>query len=85
MDSAYIRAFVNRSHSEIQASKREYWADRFRKNGPASTLQAGYALFEHARMVQPTLLDETKHASDLAHHIELKRLLDQVSHGLPNQ
>jgi hypothetical protein len=54
------------------------WARAFREHGFRVTLDAGHALFEHARRLRPDFPTERDRAEDLAHHVALKRLLDRA-------
>ena len=83
MDPAAIRAFVQRARSEVEHEKRAYWARQHSERTYRRTLEASHALYEHLRRIRPDFPTERDRAEDLAHHVALKRLLDQASHGLP--
>lgn len=81
MDPADLRAFARRSRDEVEQKKREHWAQRSREPDGLATLRAGHALYAYARKVRPDFPTERDRAEDLAHHVELKRLLDRASHA----
>lgn len=82
MDPAHIRAFAARDHAEVERLKIEHWARLYRESGEQATLDAGHALYEHARRVRPDFPTERDRAEDLAHHVRLKALLDRASRAL---
>jgi hypothetical protein len=81
MKPADARAFVERDWAGLAVLKRAHWAERFRAEGPAVTLRAAMALWEHARRVRPGWPSEQDRAADLARHIELKRQIDRAAHA----
>lgn len=83
MDPAAIRAFVQRSRSEVEDEKRAYWANQYSERTYHRTLEASRALYEHVRRIRPDFPTDRDRADDLAHHVALKRLLDQASRVLP--
>ena len=44
MDPAALRAYVSRDWRAIAASKRSYWANRYKSEGPRATVDASRAL-----------------------------------------
>jgi hypothetical protein len=82
MDSASIRAFAQRARIEVEREKRAYWAKQHRERTYRVTLDASHALYEHVRRIRPDFPTERDRTEDLAHHVALKRLLDQASRAL---
>jgi len=76
---AEIREFVNRSRGEVAAAKREHWASLHRARGPAATVAASQALWQHMRRLRPDWPTARDRAVDLAHHLELKRKIDAAA------
>jgi hypothetical protein len=85
MDARSVLEFVDRDWTEIERSKRDHWTDRFRREGPAATLGASLALWQHARAVRPDWPTGEDRADDLAHHVTLKQLIDRASGALPRR
>ena len=54
----------------------------FAEHGPETTLRASQSLWVHMRCVRPDWPSEAERAEDIAHHVELKRRLDQAGRGL---
>jgi len=82
---AEIRAFVERARGarvEVDRAKRAYWAEQHGERTYRATLEASRALYEHVRRIRPDWPTERERAEDLAHHVALKRLLDQASRAL---
>lgn len=82
MDPASIRAFALRARVEVEDEKRAYWAKQHGDRTHRATLDASHALYEHVRRIRPDFPTERDRAEDLAHHVALKRLLDQASRAL---
>jgi hypothetical protein len=82
VDPEHLRAFAQRDRTEVDRLKIEHWARVYREEGEQATLDAGHALYEHARRVRPDFPTERDRAEDLAHHIHLKGLLDRASRAL---
>jgi len=78
MDRDAIRAFVTRDRRAVEALKRAYHAARHRADGTAGVAAAS-ALWQHVRRVRPDWPTERDRAADLAHHIELKHLLERAA------
>jgi hypothetical protein len=74
-----ILAFVRRDWAAVEHSKREYWAARFRDEGPRAAREASTLLLQHARRVGIDLLDERARRTDLADHLKLRDRLDRTS------
>jgi len=77
-----IREFVERRRAPVQELKREFWASITREGGVLSSLEAGWALHEHARAVQPDFPSERYLADDFRDHLRVKLLLDRASQFL---
>jgi hypothetical protein len=78
VDPADIRAFARRDRVAVARLKLEHWSRRCRESDGQATLEAGHALYEHARQVRPDFPTEQERAEDLAHHVALKQLLDRA-------
>lgn len=76
-----IREFAKRQREPVQRLKRAHWASVTREAVGLSALEAGHALYEHARSMQPGFPSEQYLADDLEHHVRLKRLIDDASHA----
>ena len=74
-----MRAFARRDWQAAEVSKREHWTREFAARGPAATLEASAALWQHMRMVRPDWPTEGERREDLAHHIALKRAIDRAA------
>jgi len=74
-----LRAFAARDWNALAAAKRAHAAQVFRREGAAPLLRAARELFEHARAVNPAWPSARDRAADLAHHVELKRLLARAA------
>jgi len=59
-----------------------HWAQVFREGGPAATLAAGHAVYEHAKSVRPDFPTDRDIALDLKHHLILKDRMDRASRAL---
>ena len=79
MDPAHIRKFARRNRAEVETSKRRYWAEQHRAFGPARTVQVSQGLWQYMRRLRPEWPTERDRAEDLAHHVELKRKIDQAA------
>jgi hypothetical protein len=79
VDRASARAFVERGWEAAEALAQEHWAREFDRGGPAATLAAAGALWEHMRQVRPDWPSESERADDLAHHLALKGAIDRAA------
>lgn len=79
MDPAAIRAFVQRSRTEVEREKRAFWAEQYEARSYRRTLEASGALYEHVRRIRPDFPTDRDRVEDLANHVALKRLLDRAS------
>ena len=80
MDPRSIEAFVRRDWARTAASKRAYWADRFREDW-RSTWDAAQALLSHARHTRSPFPSDPDRELDLASHVILRERLDRVAHA----
>ena len=80
VDPANIREFAHRNRAEVQASKQRYWAELYRAHGSACTVRASQALWQYMRRLRPDWPTARDRAEDLAHHVELKRMIDRAAH-----
>jgi len=83
MDRDALRAYALRRWSAGTDEERRYWADRYRSDGPAATIEAGQALWRHMREVRPDWPDQAAREADLQHHVTFKRLLERCPRVLP--
>lgn len=81
MDPAALRAYAVRDWNAEAASKRAYWADRYRREGPCATLQASQALLAEMRHLRPGYPTAEDRRIDLTAHLRLRSLLDRAAHA----
>ena len=77
-----VRAFVGRDWAAIAASKRAYWAERYRLEGSLPARQASTALYEHARGLRSAIFGDAYRADDLAHHLQIRERLDRAARAI---
>ena len=72
-----LREFAGRARSAVAQAKAKHWQASHEAD-PLASMAAAHAAFEHARTVAGF---PPRHylEADLAHHIELKRLIDRAS------
>jgi hypothetical protein len=80
MDPKDLRAFAARDWTATERGKQQYWADRYREDGPGPARLASTMLLEHARRLG--LLTAAQRADDLAHHVEVRDRLDRAARAL---
>ena len=73
-----LRAYAARRWDLVEQQKDRWRAERFRQGGPAATLAVSVALRERWRRLGGRSSDAQRQV-DLAHHLELRRKLEQVS------
>ena len=73
-----LRAYACRPWHVATELKQEYWARELSRN-PLATFEASQALWVHMRQVNPDWPTEAERQEDLAHHIALKRAIDQAA------
>jgi hypothetical protein len=76
MDAASLRQFARRDWAGAAASKADYWAEVYRRDGPQAARQASTLLWQHARLVHAGFPAEADRARDLADHLTLRQRLD---------
>ena len=74
-----MRAFARRDWQAAETLKAEHWAREFALRGPAATLEASAALWQHMRLVRPDWPTDQERRDDLAHHVALKRAIDRAA------
>ena len=79
MDPEDLRAFAGRDWAAAADAKREYWAERFRREGAGPARRASTLLLEHARRLGVSPLTEPDRAADLADHAALRDRLDRAA------
>lgn len=77
-----IKRFVRRPRAPVESLKASWWASRTGADGGVTSLEAGHALLEHARRVDPSFPSAEYLALDLKHHVVLKDRLDRASRAL---
>lgn len=82
MDPEAIRAYVSRDWDAIAASKRAYWAERHRQDGPQATWNASQALLTEMRLIRPGYPAGEDRSADFATHVRLRSLLDRAAHAV---
>lgn len=80
---AQIRAYAGRPWAEVEDTKRRHQAARARVEGAEAALALLEGMVEHANVVRPPFPTEQERKEDLEHHLEWRRRLDRLAHGLP--
>jgi len=70
-----VEVLARRQWADAQ-QRHEYWAERFRVDGPAPARKAADALSTYARSINSSIFDATHRREDLDHHL---RICDQLS------
>jgi len=78
MDPADLRVFAHRKWA-VQDSRLDYWAERYRIDGPSPARLASTSLYEHARRLNSTIFEAESRDKDLAHHRRVCDLLDRAA------
>ena len=81
MDPADLRAFAHRKWA-AQDSRLDYWAERYRIDGPSPARLASTALYQHARRLNSTIFEAGYRDDDLAHHLRVRDRLDQAARAI---
>jgi hypothetical protein len=76
MDREAVRNFALRDWGAVENAKRDYWAERLRRDGTAAVLAAAESLRGLVRSIRPDWPSPAERRADLRHHIRLKRRLD---------
>lgn len=79
MERDDLLAFAHRDWSAVEQGKRQYWAERYRRDGSGPALHASALLLEHARRLGSPILSEAERANDFAHHRALRDRLDRAA------
>lgn len=66
-------------------SKLDYWAERYRSEGPAAARQAATQLWQHARAVQPEYPTGADRGRDLADHVDVRERLDRAARAFASR
>ena len=77
-----VRAFLRRDWEAVAASKRDYWAERYRLAGSLPARQASTTLYEHARRLQSAIFGNAYRDEDLAHHQRVRDQLDRAARAI---
>ncbi|KIG19440.1 hypothetical protein DB30_02721 [Enhygromyxa salina] len=77
---ASLLAFRDRGWARVRSSKEAFWAEDTRVRGPMAGLLAGAALWEHARLVEPTWPTDEARKSDLEHHVVVAEKVRRIAH-----
>jgi hypothetical protein len=85
MDPQTVRDFVARDWADAAASKRDYWARRFRGEGWQPVWTAAQGLLEHARRIRPDFPTTHDREHDRLHHAALRARLDRAAHAFPRR
>jgi len=80
--SSNVGQLARRDWGVLADVKRAQVKARFRDGGADATMRAAAALWTHMRSVRPDWPSKRDRAEDLAHHIELKRLIERASDAL---
>ncbi len=82
MDAASLRQFARRDWAGAAASKADYWAEAYRREGPRAARQASTLLWQHVRLVHAEYPADADRARDLADHLALRQRLDVAARAL---
>ncbi len=85
MTAADLRAFAGRDWAAAAAAKRDYWAQRFQREGPAPARLASSLLLDHSRRLGIAPLDEARRDADLAQRLTLRERLDRAARALADR
>ena len=80
-----MQAFATRDWPAVSDADASHWAAEFKERGPAATVTASRALWEHARRIRPEWPTAGDSDRDLAEHLRLKRLLDRAAHAFAHR
>ncbi|MBI2835239.1 MAG: hypothetical protein HYX76_12515 [Acidobacteria bacterium] len=80
VDLRAIEEFVRRDWQEAAASKRAYWAERF-KHDCQATWEAAQLLLTHTRRVRSEFPTDRDRELDFASHLALRARLDRAAHA----
>jgi hypothetical protein len=75
-------AFARRDWHALSRSRRDFWADRYRREGGGPARHAATQLLEHARRLGSALDDAGSRDRDFASHLRLRDRLDRATRAL---
>ena len=73
-----LRAYAARQWSIAQASELDHWAHELAAN-PLATFEASQALWVYMRQMNPDWPTDAERREDLAHHVEVKQMIDRAA------
>jgi hypothetical protein len=79
MDRDALRAYAGRRWSAAADEDRRYWAERYRAEGPAATVEAAQQFWRHMREMRADWPSTRERELDLEHHLTFKRLLERCA------
>lgn len=74
-----IDAFVRRDWERTATAKRQYWVDRFQREGWRPAWDAAQALLAHVRRVRPDYPADAERRRDIEDHQALRATLDRLA------
>ena len=80
-----LRQFARRDWASAERAKRDYWADEYRRVGPAAARHASTLLLDHARRLHPGFPSDFDRAADLAYHLVVCAHLDRAARAFPSR
>ena len=79
MDRDALRAYAHRVWAEVERLGHAYWAELYRRRGPAIGFRTAAALAEYVRRARPDWPSPAQRQQDLDHHVALKRRIDRAA------
>lgn len=76
MDRDAVRNFALRDWRAVEDAKRDYWAERLRREGTETLVAVAEDLRRLVRSVRPEWPTPADRRADLRHHVRLKRRLE---------
>jgi hypothetical protein len=83
LDPELVRSYALRDWGAVRRLHLSERAARFRAEGPEGSIAASGRLWRFVRSVRGGWPSARERAGDLAHHVELKRLLDRAARAFP--
>ena len=84
MNLEHVAALARREWADPRG-RMDYWAERYRADGPAPARDAATALYEHARRVRSSVFSDVYRADDFAHHQRLRAQLDRAARAVSSR